>query len=135
MYLFYKTVYDFQLLSILAKSFIIDIRLGSEYVSGDGYEQQLYYTLPNILTILQTRFAFYTTTIIFEIVTDVAFWEILLVVPVSLSSVVSENAGNDLNNATNADTSGKESCGKSIKRFTIQEASQKTFFYLLIFLF
>ena len=52
-------------------------------------------------------------------VTDVAFWEILLVVPVSLSSVVSENAGSDFNNETNADTSGKESCGKSIKRFTI----------------
>lgn len=50
-------------------------------------------------------------------VTDIVFWEILLVVPVSLSSVVSENAGS--NDETNADTSGKESCGKSIKRFTI----------------
>ena len=72
------------------------------------YQTFLQYCRPDLLS---------TPPPSFEMVTDIVFWEILLVVPVSLSSVVSENAGS--NDETNADTSGKESCGKSIKRFTI----------------
>ena len=49
-----KVAHGFQTLTILAKSFSLDVRLGFECASEYGFKSHLYYRLLNIIAAFQT---------------------------------------------------------------------------------
>ena len=95
--------------TIFTKSLILDIWLGSEYASDDGYQWQLHYYLPNILAIFQSIFTLSTATIPPGVVLDIFFRENSSASSSnSLLDVIFESAGSDLNNEAKAYISESE---------------------------